>query len=135
MELLADGLEHQRLEQLLRLSRTLGLPLVASGDVHMHRRSRRMLQDTVTAIREKVTIDRAGFALYPNGERYLRSPELITSIYPAELIEETLHIASLTEFSLDEICYEYPHETGSRGRNTNKFFASVDTAGHAQALA
>ena len=129
VELLADGLEHQRLEQLLRLSRTLGLPLVASGDVHMHRRSRRMLQDTVTAIREKVTVDRAGFALYPNGERYLRSPELITSIYPAELIEETLHIASLTDFSLDEICYEYPHELVPNGETPTSFLRQLTQQG------
>jgi len=110
VELLADGLERERLDRLLNASRTLELPLVASGDVHMHRRSRRMLQDTVTAIREKVTVDRAGFALYPNGERYLRSPELITSIYPAELVQETITISALTDFSLDEIHYEYPHE-------------------------
>ena len=101
VELLADGLERERLDRLLNASRTLELPLVASGDVHMHRRSRRMLQDTVTAIREKVTVDRAGFALYPNGERYLRSPELITSIYPAELVQETITISALTDFSLD----------------------------------
>ena len=77
VELLADGLERLRLERLQNLSQVLGLPLVASGDVHMHSRERRALQDTVTAIRERVTVDRAGFSLYPNGERYLRSRETI----------------------------------------------------------
>jgi len=129
VELLADGLEHQRLDRLQGLSRTLGLPLVASGDVHMHRRSRRILQDTITAIREKVTVDRAGFALYPNGERYLRSPELIASTYPAELIEETLHIAGLTDFSLDEICYEYPHELVPDGETPTSFLRQLTEQG------
>jgi len=72
VELLADGLHRQRISHLRSLGKALGLPLVASGDVHMHCRERRALQDTVTAIRTGLTLDRAGFALYPNGERYLR---------------------------------------------------------------
>jgi error-prone DNA polymerase len=129
VELLADGLEHQRLDRLMSVSRMLDLPLVASGDVHMHRRSRRMLQDTITAIREKVTVDRAGFALYPNGERYLRSPELIASIYPAELIQETLHIAGLANFSLDEIHYEYPHELVPDGQTPRSYLRQLSEQG------
>jgi error-prone DNA polymerase len=129
VELLADGLEHQRLDRLRSISRALDLPLVASGDVHMHRRSRRMLQDTLTAIREKVTVDRAGFALYPNGERYLRSPELIASIYPAELIHETLRIAGLVDFSLDEIHYEYPHELVPDGQTPRSYLRQLSEQG------
>jgi len=110
VELLADGLERLRLERLQHLSQALNLPLVASGDVHMHSRERRALQDTLTAIREGVTLDRAGFALYPNGERYLRPQETISRIYPRELLQETLRIADSIQFSLDELRYEYPDE-------------------------
>jgi len=110
VELLADGLERLRLERLQHLSQVLNLPLVASGDVHMHSRERRALQDTLTAIREGVTLDRAGFALYPNGERYLRSQETISRIYPRELLQESLRIADSIQFSLDELRYEYPDE-------------------------
>ena len=110
VELLADGLERQRLGRLRRLGRDLDLPLVASGDVHMHCRERRALQDTVTAIREGLTLDRAGFALYSNGERYLRPRAVIENIYPAELLKETLLIADAMQFSLDELRYEYPDE-------------------------
>ena len=129
VELFADGLEHQRLERLRALSRTLDLPTVASGDVHMHRRSRRMLQDTITAIRKKVTVDRAGFALYPNGERYLRSTEAISSIYPAELIQETLNIAGLIDFSLDEIHYEYPDELVPDGETPTSYLRHLSEQG------
>ncbi len=110
VELLADGLEQERLYCLRQLSRTLRLPLVACGDVHMHCRARRALQDTVTAIREGVTLDRAGFALYPNGERSLRSRERLASIYPGKLLEETLRIANAIDFSLAELRYDYPKE-------------------------
>ena len=40
----------------------------------------------LTAIREGVTIENAGFALYPNGERHLRSLEVLRAFYPAELL-------------------------------------------------
>ena len=110
VELLADGLARERIERLQSLGRTLDLPLVASGDVHMHCRERRAIQDTVTAIRLGTTLGRAGFALYPNGERYLRSRKRLASIYPAELRQQTLRIAGMIDFSLDELRYEYPDE-------------------------
>jgi len=110
VEQLADGLERERLRRLQSLGRMLRLPLVASGDVHMHCRKRRALQDTVTAIRLGTTLDRAGFALYPNGERYLRSRKRLATLYPAELRQQTLCIAGMIDFSLDELRYEYPDE-------------------------
>ena len=110
VELLADGLQRLRLERLRHLGEALALPLVACGDVHMHCRQRRALQDTVTAIREGVTVDRAGFVLYPNGERHLRPLDVIRRIYPGVLTEETVSIAREIDFSLDELRYEYPDE-------------------------
>jgi error-prone DNA polymerase len=69
-----------------------------------------VLQDTLTAIREGVTVDQAGFLLYANGERHLRSLEVLQHFYPEELLRETLHIAERIDFSLDELRYEYPDE-------------------------
>jgi error-prone DNA polymerase len=129
VELLADGLERQRLGRLRRLGRDLGLPLVASGDVHMHCRERRALQDTVTAIREGLTLDRAGFALYSNGERYLRSRAVIGNVYPAELLEETLRIAEAIQFSLDELRYEYPDELVPEGMTPATYLRQLTREG------
>ena len=110
VELLADGLERQRLARLGDLGRALGVPLVASGDVHMHCRGRRALQDLLTAVRLGTTVEHAGFALYPNGERHLRHRETLSRLYPAELREQTLEIARSIDFSLDELNYRYPDE-------------------------
>ena len=129
VELLADGLEHLRLERLQRLSQALNLPLVACGDVHMHSRERRALQDTLTSIREGVTLDRAGFALYPNGERYLRSKETIDNIYPRELLEETMRIADSVQFSLDELRYEYPDELVPSGETPTSWLRHLTEEG------
>ena len=110
VELLADGRQREQLAKLREEGRRLDLPLVAAGDVHMHCRARRILQDAVTAIRHGTTVDNAGFALYPNGERHLRPLDVLQHIYPADLLEETVRIADAIDFSLDELCYTYPNE-------------------------
>ena len=129
VELLADGLQRQRLGRLQALGQSLSLPLVAAGDVHMHCRARRALQDTLTAIREGVTLDRAGFALYPNGERYLRSRTSIAAIYPEALLEETMAISAAVDFSLDELRYEYPHELVPDGKTAAEHLRDLTERG------
>ncbi len=110
VELTTCGHDARRLEWLETLSKTLQLPCVAAGDVHMHRRNRRALQDVLTAIRLKVPLHAAGYALYPNGERCLRSPQRLRELYPAALLAQTLAIAERCTFKLDELRYEYPEE-------------------------
>jgi len=132
VELLADGRQAQRLARLQAVGQRLNLPLVACGDVHMHRRSRRILQDTLTAIREGVTVEQAGFALYPNGERHLRPLTVLQHVYPAELLSETLRIAALIDFSLDELRYEYPHEIVPPGQTAASYLRQLTEAGMRQ---
>jgi error-prone DNA polymerase len=110
VELLVNGRERGLLRVWAKTAKVFGMPMVASGNVHMHCRERRMLQDTVTAIRLKVPLEKAGFALCPNGERFLRPLETLARKYPVELLEETLAITERVQFSLDELRYEYPHE-------------------------
>jgi DNA-directed DNA polymerase III PolC len=110
VELTTSGYDARRLELLETLGKTLQLPCVAAGDVHMHRRSRRALQDVLTAIRLKVPLHAAGYALYPNGERCLRSLQRLGELYPASLLAQTLAIAERCTFKLDELRYEYPEE-------------------------
>ncbi|MDJ0939482.1 MAG: error-prone DNA polymerase [Woeseiaceae bacterium] len=129
VELLADGRQREQLERLRETGRRLRLPLVAAGDVHMHRRSRRVLQDTLTAIREGVTVDRAGFLLYPNGERHLRRREVLQRIYPAELLAESVRIADTASFSLDELRYEYPDEIVPDGETPASYLRRLTEEG------
>lgn len=110
VELHAGPDDAARLETLQALGAACGLPLVASGDVHMHVRSRRPLQDVLTTLRLKTTVFEAGYALYPNGERHLRTRLRLSRLYPASLLAETLAIAQRCDFSLDELRYEYPEE-------------------------
>ena len=132
VELLADGRQRKQLRALREIGRRLKLPLVASGDVHMHRRSRRVLQDTLTAIRNGVTIDRAGFALHPNGERHLRPLEVLESVYPTHLLEESVRIADSIDFSLDELRYEYPDEIVPDGETPASYLRRLTEEGMAK---
>jgi DNA-directed DNA polymerase III PolC len=110
VELLTGGFDARRLELLETLGNTLELPQVAAGDVHMHRRSRRALQDVLTAIRLNTPLERAGMRLFPNGERYLRPLPRLQELYPPALLAQTLEIAERCTFKLDELRYEYPEE-------------------------
>jgi error-prone DNA polymerase len=92
------------------LSDRFGIPLVASGDVHMHVRSRRRLQDVLTAVRLGKPVAQCGQALYPNAERSLRLRMRLAQLYPPALLAESVAIAERCRFSLEELRYEYPHE-------------------------
>ena len=129
VELLADGRQREKLQKLREEGRRLKLPLVACGDVHMHVRSRRILQDAVTAIRLGTTVDRAGFGLYANGERHLRSLEVLQNVYPQELLDESLRIAEHIDFSLDELRYEYPDELVPDGETPATYLRKLTEEG------
>ena len=103
------------LATLQRAGAALGLPLVAAGDVHMHARSRKPLQDVITAVRRGCSVAECGFALQPNAERHLRQRVRLAGIYPPELLAATLTVAARCSFSLDEIKYRYPQETVPAG--------------------
>ena len=105
----------RRLERLLALATRCALPAVASGDVHMHRRSRRRLQDVLTAIRHGSTLDTAGAQLFPNGERHLRSRTSLARLYPPALLAQSVAIAERCRFSMGELHYEYPAELVPEG--------------------
>jgi error-prone DNA polymerase len=124
-ELLFGADDATHLAHLQALSSASGLPLVAAGDVHMHVRARRALQDTLTAIRLGVPVKNAGDALHPNAERSLRPLARLARIYPAELLAETLTIAERCHFSLDELRYEYPEEIVPAGETATSYLRAL----------
>jgi len=87
-----------------------GLPVVAANHVCMHVRSRKPLHDTLTAVRVGKPVSECGYELTQNAEQHLRSRLRLGNVYPAKALAETMRIADLCEFSLDELRYEYPHE-------------------------
>ena len=93
-----------------RVAALTGLPIVATGDVLMHARSRKPLQDVLTATRLALPVAECGFALQPNAEAHLRPRARLATLYRPEWLETTLVLAGRCAFSLDELRYEYPEE-------------------------
>jgi error-prone DNA polymerase len=129
VELLNQGQDGRRLQLLEALGKKLTLPCVAAGDVHMHQRSRRALQDVLTAIRLGQPLQTAGYALYPNGERSLRSLQRLRELYPAPLLAQTLQIAERCTFKLDELRYEYPEEIVPPGETPTSHLRALTMRG------
>jgi len=105
----------------------LGLPVVAAGDVHMHVRGRRALQDVLTAIRHRTTLAEAGGLLFPNGERHLRPLAALRAIYPRAWLEESVRVAErCTGFDLRAgIDYQYPHELVPPGHDAGSWLREL----------
>ncbi len=129
VELTRDGADRERLETLRQFGHRFELPLLASGDVHMHVRERRNLQDALTAIRLNMPLAEAGWHLYPNGERHLREPKRLARLYPRELLRETLIVAERCTFSLDELRYEYPRELVPDGETPTSYLRKLTEEG------
>ncbi|TBN42358.1 error-prone DNA polymerase [Pseudomonas sp. BGI-2] len=119
----------RRLDALLTLARELRIPAVANGDVHMHTRGRRALQDTMTAIRHHLTVAEAGLRLHPNGERHVRSLDALQSIYPQALLDETLTIARRCTFDLGQLRYQYPRELVPEGQTATSWLRHLTDEG------
>ncbi|MFM0367156.1 error-prone DNA polymerase [Paraburkholderia sediminicola] len=98
-----------------------GVPVVATGAPVMHVRSRKPLQDVLTAIRVGRPVAGCGYDLAPNAEQHLRSRLRLANLYSQRMLEETLRIARLCTFSLDELRYEYPDELVPAGHTPTSY--------------
>lgn len=113
-----QGDDSKYLYRIAELSSRLHIPIVATNDVHYHEAQRRQLQDMLTCIREKCTINTAGYLLHPNAERYLKPRDEMFRLfrqYP-KAIHCTQEIVAACQFSLSELKYEYPEEITTGGR-------------------
>ena len=116
----------------LTLSMRLGLSIVAANDVHTHVPARQPLQDVMTAIRYRTTVDALGTRSLANAERHLRSIDQLQTLYPPEMLLETCWIAARCEFSMDELRYEYPEELVPPHLTPTAYLRQLTLAGAAE---
>ena len=104
------GDDTRRLDRLAGLALAAGVPLVATNDVHYHIPARRPLQDVLTCIREHCTLDDAGFRLFDNAERHLKTPQEMANLFHTlpYAIHQQSEIIEKIDFSLDQLKYVYP---------------------------
>ncbi len=127
------GDDRARINRLDRIAGQNGLGLLATNDIRYHEAARRPLQDIMTCIREKTTIDRAGFLLHANAERHLKSPEEIVRLFAEwpHAIAATRQVADACRFSLTDLSYHYPNETVPAGETAQSQLEKLTWAGAA----
>jgi len=132
--LLYRGDDRRRLEQLSRLALAAHVPLLATNEVLYHHPSRRPLQDVLTCIREKTTIDAIGKKLEANAERYLKPAEEMARLFRdfPEAIAQTMRFAGRIGFSLDQLKYQYPDEPVPPGKTAQQHLEDLTWAGAAK---
>ncbi|WP_206951744.1 error-prone DNA polymerase [Trinickia acidisoli] len=111
------------------VARRQGIPVVALGHVVMHVRSRKPLQDTMTAIRVGKSVHECGYELAPNAEQHLRSRLRLVNLYSGEALHETINVLSRCTFSLSELRYEYPDELVPEGFTPTAYLRKETYAG------
>ncbi|SHG79558.1 error-prone DNA polymerase [Pollutimonas bauzanensis] len=110
LTLLHRGQDERHKAAVLAAARHAGMPVVATGQVEMHVRSRKPLHDTLAAVRLRTCVQDCGFERASNAEQHLRARLRLANLYPRETLEETLEVATQCPFNLDELKYEYPDE-------------------------
>jgi error-prone DNA polymerase len=110
--------EAVRLHALDDLARRCGVRSLAAGDILYDSPDKRLLQDAVTAIRHKCTVDALGMRREMYADRHLKSPAEMERRFAAfpDAIRASAEIAERCTFSLRELSYQYPDEVVMSGR-------------------
>jgi len=128
---LQRALDGAQREEIRAAAERRGVRIVALGDVTMHRRSCKELQDVMTAIRVGLPVSECGYALAPNAEQHLRARNRIGNLYSPAEIEETCTILDTCDFKLDSLRYEYPDEIVPKGLTPTSYLEQETMAGAA----
>ncbi|WP_299846944.1 error-prone DNA polymerase [uncultured Roseovarius sp.] len=107
-----DGSDQAYFNACATLAQQCATPMVAVGDVLMHRANRKQLADVLTCMRERITIDEIGTRALPNAERRLKGHTDMARLFrnhPAA-VRRSMEIAAKCSFCLSELSYEYPDE-------------------------
>jgi error-prone DNA polymerase len=125
------GDDERRMARLERIATTARVPLIATNDVLYHVHQRRMLQDVLCCIREKMTIATVGRKLQAHAERHLRTPNDMMRLFRSwpEALAETVRFADRIVFSLDQLQYQYPDEPVPPGKTAQQHLEDLTSAG------
>ena len=134
--LLYRGDDRRRLARLQRIAATARVPLLATNEVLYHDPARRPLQDVLTCIREKTTIERIGKKLEANAERHLKSAHEMARLFRdvPEAIAETMRFADRITFSPRSTQVSISRRAGAAGQDRAAAPGRSDLGGRAQKI-
>lgn len=96
--------------RLAQLAARLGLPCVATNNVHYAHRSGYRLQDVMVCMGARQTVDEANPDRRPNAEYYLKTPHQMAELFAdqPEAIANAARIAARCEWELDLGAFHFP---------------------------
>lgn len=123
LEVQDHGLPEQRRlnEQLFRLAREVGLPLVLTNDLHYVHANQRDAHDVLLCIGTASNLETPGRMKFGSGEFYLKSPEQMAALFPErpELLRNTRLIAEMVDFNLELGTLRLPNIEVPAGEDVN----------------
>ena len=98
-------------------------------DALFHTPDRALLADTLACIREKTTLEAAGYLRLQNGERCLKAPDEVTRLFKGyeDALAAQLDLFNAITFNLDQLRYEYPDEVVAQGETPMESLACLVT--------
>jgi len=121
------GKDKRQLARYRKAANAFDVSLIATNDPLYATRVQRPLHDIVTCIRMGTTIQKAGFALEANAERYIKTADEMGQLFHAcpEALTETERFAAQINFDLEQLKYEYPHEAVPDGWTPDEWLAHL----------
>ncbi len=127
---LLNGPDDQKeIERTNSLAKQTQMPVVACGDVRMHRRGRRAMLDTLTAVRHRCQVNQLGHRAIYNGEQHLRPLTQLQRLYPPQWLSNSVRIADQCQFDLGQLDYQYPHEITPPGLSPTQYLRQLTETG------
>jgi len=116
---------------LVKLSRELSLPLVATNDVHYPTRDRAKAHDVLLCIQTQTTLDDPKRMRLQTDEFYFKSPREMKELFKEipEAVTNTVEIAARCNLELDFGKYHLPVFTTPDGTGKEEYFRSLCEAG------
>ncbi|MBM7855267.1 DNA polymerase-3 subunit alpha [Desulfohalotomaculum tongense] len=125
LELQDHGFPEQKVanRELISISREMGLPLVATNDVHYTEQSHAEIQDVLMCIQTGKTVDQADRMKFQSDQLYLKSAEEMARLFAEEqeALTNTLKIAERCNVKIDFGQMHLPYYDVPRGYTAESY--------------
>ncbi|MGN0722055.1 MAG: DNA polymerase III subunit alpha [Anaerovoracaceae bacterium] len=133
LEIQDQGLEEEMAikDDMIKLSRELNVPLVATNDVHYVRKEDAKAHDVLLAIQTATTLDDENRMRFPNDEFYLKSEDEMRKIfaYLPEAVDNTQLVAEACNFDFKFGEYHLPQFIAPDGKTNTAYLRELCESG------
>lgn len=114
--------------RLVELGKKLGIPVVATNNVHYHEKYRQHLQDVLVAIKHNESLETSTPYLKTNNHYHLKSSQQMEKLFRdiPEAIKNTLKIAERCSFNLiSDLKYQFPNYPVPKGHTQTSYLKEL----------